>query len=79
MRLAETTEQTDSGGGGVEVSELVLVDRLPEARGRRVYRGGLEYGCSNTVCERSVDEITVEIRVIVGIVRKWRKKLTCDQ
>lgn len=59
VRFAEATEETDGSRRGVEVRELVLVDRLPETGGRWVNGGGLEHGGGDTVCERAVDEITI--------------------
>ena len=63
--LAETTEQAHRGRGGVEVRELVRVDRLPEARGGRVDGCRLEDEGSDTVRERAVHEVAVAGEVSV--------------
>ena len=57
--LAKAAEQANSGWRSVEVRELVLINSLPEASGGRVNRGGLEDGSSNTVGQRSVDEVAI--------------------
>lgn len=57
--FAESAEQTDSGGGGVEVGDLMPVNGLPEAGGRGVDRCRLEHGRGNTIGKRAVDDITV--------------------
>ena len=57
--LAHATEETNGGGGGVEVSDLMPVDGLPEARGGGVEGCGLEYGGSNTISKRAVDNVSV--------------------
>ena len=58
VRFAESSEETDGGGRGVEVRELVLVDRLPEARRCRVDGRRLENRRGDAVRERAVDEVT---------------------
>lgn len=83
MLLTETTEETDSGRGGVEVRQLVLVDRLPEARRSGVDGRGLEHGGGDTVCEWAVDEVAGGSAdrawsvTCAFSLRKW--KLTCGQ
>ena len=58
--VAETTEETDGGGSGVELGEFVLLDGLPVARGCRVDRCRLEDGCGYAVGEGTVDDVTVD-------------------
>ena len=57
--LAHATEETNGGGGGVEVSDLMPVDGLPEARGSGVEGCGLEYGGGDTISKRAVDNVSV--------------------
>ena len=57
--LAHTTEETNGGGGCVEVSDLMPVDGLPEARGSGVEGCGLEYGGGDTISKRTIDNISV--------------------
>jgi hypothetical protein len=59
--LAETAEEADGGGSGVEVGNLVLLDGLPVAGGGRVNWGRFEDGGGDAVEERSVDDVTNEI------------------
>ena len=46
---AETTEETDSGGCGVELGEAMGLDGLPVPGGGWVDRGGFEDGGGDTV------------------------------
>ena len=41
------------------MGDLVLVDRLPVARGGRVHGRGLEHGRGHPVCERAVHDVGV--------------------
>ena len=66
MVLAETTEETDSGGSGVEVGNLVLLDGLPVTGWGRVNGGGFEDGGGDTVKKRTVDDVTDEACEIGG-------------
>lgn len=58
--LAETTEETDGGGSGVEMGNLVLLDGLPITGWGRVDGGGFEDGGSDAIEKRSVDDVTDE-------------------
>ena len=55
---AEPTEETDSGGCGVELGDFVFGDGFPVAGGSRVDGGGLEDGGCDAVGEGAVDDIT---------------------
>lgn len=58
MVLAETTEETDSGGSGVEMGNTVLLDGLPVTGRGRVDGGGFEDGGSDSIEKGSVDDVT---------------------
>lgn len=55
---AETAEETDGGGCGVELGEFVLLDGLPVAGGSGVDGSGFEDGGGDTVGKRAVDDVT---------------------
>lgn len=57
---AEAAEETDGGGGGVELGEFVFLDGLPVAGGRGVDGGGFEDGGGDAVGEGAVDDIPGE-------------------
>ena len=56
--FAKTTEETDGGRSGVEVSKLMLLNGLPVTGWGRVDGGGFEDSSSDTVEKRTVDDIT---------------------
>jgi hypothetical protein len=58
----KTTEESDSGRGRVEMSELVFRDGLPVTRGRGIDRSGLKHGGGDPVCERTVNNVTESAR-----------------
>ena len=60
VMFTKTTEETDGGGGGVELGDLVLLDSLPVARRGRVNRGRFEDNGADTVEKGSVDDVTDE-------------------
>ena len=64
--LTETTKETDGGGSGVELGNLVLLNGLPVAGRGRVNGGGFEDGGGDTVEERPVDDVTDTICEIGG-------------
>jgi hypothetical protein len=64
--FTETTEETDGGGSGVEVGNLVLLDGLPVTGWGRVNGGGFEDGGGDTIEKRSVDDVTDETCEIEG-------------
>lgn len=59
MVLAQSAQETDGSGGGVELGDLVCLDDVPVARGRGVDRGALKYGGGDAVEERAVYNVTV--------------------
>lgn len=75
VRLAKATEKTDGGRRGVEVRELVLVDRLPEAGRRRVDGRGLEDSSGDTVSKWAVNQVTV-LRFVVSAGRGASRQQT---
>ena len=60
MVLAETTEETDGSGSGVEVGNFVVRNGLPVAGRGRVNGGGLKDSGGDTIEKGSVDDITGE-------------------
>lgn len=59
MLFSKSTQQPDSSGSGIEMSQFVLVNRFPISRGSGVYGGGFEDSRSHTVGEGSVDDVSV--------------------
>lgn len=57
--LAHPTEETNGGGGSVEVSDLVPVNGLPEARRCGVEGRGLKDSGSDTISKGTVDNVSV--------------------
>ena len=76
--FTKTTEETDGGGGGVELGDLVLLDGLPVARRGRVNGGRFEDSGADAVEKGSVDDVTDE-RVRSEGVLAQNMDLTCDQ
>ena len=56
--FTETAEEADSGGGGVELGNLVFLNGLPVAGWGRVNWSGLEDGGGDTVEEGAVGDVT---------------------
>ena len=67
MRLyvmrAETTQETNRGGGGIELRQLVFLDHLPVAGGRRIDRGRLEDRGGNAIRQGTVNDVAGEERM----------------
>jgi hypothetical protein len=59
MVRAVPAEQTDGRRGGVKMSELVFVDRLPVARGRGIHRRRFKDSCRDAIAKGPVDDIAV--------------------
>jgi hypothetical protein len=59
MMFSKSTQQPDGSGSGIELSQFVLCNRFPIARGSGVYGGGLEDGRGYAVGEGSVDDVSV--------------------
>lgn len=59
MLFSKSTQQPDGSGSRIELSQFVLFNRFPIARGSGVYGGGFEDSCGHAVGERSVDNVTV--------------------
>jgi hypothetical protein len=59
--FAETTEETDGGGSGVEMGDLVFLDDLPITGWSGVDRGRLEYNGGDAVEKRSGDDVPDQI------------------
>lgn len=57
--VASALQQTQSGGGNVELGNLVLVDNVPVAGEVGVGGGALEDDCGDTKEERGVDDVGV--------------------
>src|SRR5579863_2754327 len=62
---AETTQETDRGWRRIELRQLVFLNCLPVARGRRVNGGRLEDRGSDTVRQQSINDVAGERRMNV--------------
>jgi hypothetical protein len=59
MLFSKSTQQSDGSGSGIELSQFVLFNRFPIARGSGIYGSGFEDSCGHAVGERSVDDVSV--------------------
>ena len=76
--FTETAEEADSGGGGVELGNLMFLNGLPVAGWGRVNWSGLEDGGGDTVEKGTIDNVTDEmLRLKEMLMVKMR--LTCDR
>lgn len=59
VMFTQSAEETDRSRRGIELGDFVLLDDVPVARGGGVDGGTFEYGGSDTVEERAVDDVGV--------------------
>lgn len=59
VALTKPSEETDGGWGGVELSDLALLDDFPVTRWGRVDWGGFEDGGGRAEGQRAVDDVGV--------------------
>ena len=64
--FTETTEETNCGGSGIKLGNLVLLNGLPVAGWGGVNRRRFKDSCGNTVEKRSVDDVADEMGEIEG-------------
>ena len=58
MMCTLSTQQPDGSGSGIELSQFVLCNRFPIARGSGVYGRGFEDSRANAIGEGSVDDVS---------------------
>ena len=59
MLFSMSSQQPDGSGSGIELSQFVLCNRFPIARGRGVYGRRFEDSRGHAVGEGSVDDVSV--------------------
>jgi hypothetical protein len=59
MMFAQAAEETNGSRRGIELGDLVALNDIPVTRGGWVDRSALEHGRSDTVEERTVDDVGV--------------------